>query len=220
MTSHFVRLLVFVEPDRGDNCPLLPLDALNLTSTLSPTPICQNYNISKVMDPRPYHILSYGTLLGTQFYQSFVGGFVAFRALPRPQFSSLQTAIFPIYFSLQTALPVVVALTASHGGQVLGLSGLAAPENRFDTLLPLATVAVTGLVNMFVLRPMTINVMRERKHQESRDGKRSYDPAPHSKEMLALNKKFGRVHGISSLVNLASLVATVWYGVVLSKRLE
>ncbi|KAJ5163493.1 uncharacterized protein N7500_005323 [Penicillium coprophilum] len=192
----------------------------NLTSTLSSTQLSRYYNIYEIMDPRPYHILSYGTLLGTQFYQSFVGGFVAFRALPRPQFSNLQTAIFPIYFSLQTALPVVVALTASHGGQVLGLSGLTAPKNRFDTLLPMATVAVTGLVNMFVLLPMTRNVMRERKHQETRDGKKSYDPAPHSKEMLALNKKFGRVHGISSLVNLASLIATVWYGVVLSKRLE
>jgi hypothetical protein len=55
---------------------------------------------------------------------------------------------------------------------------------------------------------------------ETRDGKRSYDPAPHSKEMLALNKKFRRVHGISSLVNLVSFIATVYYGVVLSKRLE
>jgi hypothetical protein len=55
---------------------------------------------------------------------------------------------------------------------------------------------------------------------ETRDGKRSYDPAPHSKEMLALNKKFGRVHGISSLVNMISFIATVYYGVVLSKRLE
>ncbi|KAJ5429845.1 hypothetical protein N7491_006861, partial [Penicillium cf. griseofulvum] len=192
----------------------------NLKPTLSPTQLSRDYKISEIMDPRPYHILSYGTLLGTQFYQSFVGGFVAFRALPRPQFASLQSALFPIYFSLQTALPVVVALTASRGGQVLGLSGLAAPENRLDTLLPLSTVAVTGLVNMFVLRPLTTRVMHERKHQETRDGKRSYDPAPHSKEMLALNKKFGRVHGISSLVNLVSLIATVWYGVALSKRLE
>jgi hypothetical protein len=77
----------------------------------------------------------------------------------------LQTAIFPIYFSLQTALPVVVALTASRGGEALGLSGLTAPENRLNTFLPMATVAVTGLVNMFVLRPITVNVMRERKHQ-------------------------------------------------------
>lgn len=97
---------------------------------------------------------------------------MAFRALPRPQFASLQTAIFPIYFSLQTALPVVVALTASRGGEALGLSGLTAPENRLNTLLPMATVAVTGLVNMFVLRPITVNVMRERKHQ----GKLTADP--------------------------------------------
>ncbi|KAJ5212172.1 uncharacterized protein N7498_003818 [Penicillium cinerascens] len=171
-------------------------------------------------DPRPYHILAYGTLLGTQFYQSFVGGIVAFRALPRPQFASLQTAIFPIYFSLQTALPVAVALTASRGGQALGLSGLVAPENRLNTLLPMATVALTGLINLFVLRPLTTKIMRERKHQETRDGKRSYDPAPHSKEMVALNKRFGRVHGMSSLVNMVSLIATVWYGAVLSKRLE
>ena len=66
---------------------------------------------------------------------------------------------------MQTALPIVVALTASRHGQALGLSGLAAPENRFNTLLPMATVAITGLINMFVLRPLTVKTMRERKHQ-------------------------------------------------------
>ncbi|KAJ5735105.1 uncharacterized protein N7483_000230 [Penicillium malachiteum] len=171
-------------------------------------------------DPRPYHVLGYGTLLGTQFFQSFVGGVVAFRALPRPQFASLQSAIFPIYFSLQTALPVAVALTASSGGRVLGLLGLVSEEYRYSTLLPLATVAVTGLINNVFLRPLTINIMRERKHQETRDGKKSYDPAPHSKEMQALNKKFGRIHGASSLINLAAFLATIYYGVVLSKKLE
>ncbi|KAF7718435.1 Uncharacterized protein PECH_005916 [Penicillium ucsense] len=171
-------------------------------------------------DPRPYHVLSYGTLLGTQVFQSFVGGIVAFRALPRPQFATLQTAIFPVYFSMQTALPIVVALTASKQGQALGLPGLLAPENRMNTLLPMATVAITGLINMFVLRPLTVKTMRERKHQETRDGKKSYDAPPHSKEMMALNKKFGRIHGLSSMVNMVSFIATVWYGAILSKRLE
>ncbi|THC91306.1 hypothetical protein EYZ11_009230 [Aspergillus tanneri] len=172
-----------------------------------------------MIDPRPYHILSYGTLLGVQFYQTFVSGVVAFKALPRPQFASLQTATFPIYFSIQSAFPLLIALTVSRDAQPLGISGLLAPENRVGTLLPLATAAVSGLLNMFVLRPMTVNVMRERKHQETRDGKRNYDPAPHSKEMLALNKKFGRLHGISSLVNLICLGATIYYGATLSKRL-
>lgn len=55
---------------------------------------------------------------------------------------------------------------------------------------------------------------------ETRDGKKSYDPPPHSKEMLSLNKKFGKLHGLSSLVNLISIAATAYYGVVLSKRLS
>ena len=90
---------------------------------------------------------------------------IAFRALPRPQFSQLQTATFPVYFSLQSALPVVVALTASKGGQALGISGLVAPENRCKTLLPMATAVVTGLTNLFVLLPLTKDVMKERKLQ-------------------------------------------------------
>lgn len=171
-------------------------------------------------DPRPYHLLSYGTLLGVQVSQTFIGGVIAFRVLPRPQFSALQTSIFPAYFTLQSALPVVIALTSSKGGQLNGISGLLAPESRFGTLLPLATVAVSGLINQVILRPLTVRTMKERKHQETRDGKKSYDPAPHSKEMMALNKKFGRLHGLSSLINMVSLIATVYYGVVLSKRLS
>ncbi|KAL4741321.1 hypothetical protein BDV11DRAFT_71717 [Aspergillus similis] len=198
-----------------------------------------------MLDPRPFHILSYGTLLGVQLYQSFVSGIIAFRALPRPQFAALQAKIFPTYFALQTALPVVVALTASRAGQPLGISGLLERENQVSVLFPLAMAFVTGLVNFGVLRKLTVDTMRERKHQgmymsrkqpktvldkslqsltcsaeETRDGKKSYDPPPHSKEMVALNKKFGRLHGLSSLVNLVTLGATIFYGVVLSKKLE
>jgi hypothetical protein len=38
--------------------------------------------------------------------------------------------------------------------------------------------------------------------------------------MLALNKQFGMLHGISSLLNMATFVATVVYGVTLSSRLS
>jgi hypothetical protein len=55
---------------------------------------------------------------------------------------------------------------------------------------------------------------------ETRDGKKSYDPAPHSKEMQKLNKAFGRMHGYSSLLNLVGFLTTVWYGVVLAKRIQ
>jgi hypothetical protein len=37
--------------------------------------------------------------------------------------------------------------------------------------------------------------------------------------MAALNKRFGMLHGVSSLLNLGALVAAVAYGVTLSSRL-
>jgi len=55
---------------------------------------------------------------------------------------------------------------------------------------------------------------------ETIDGKKSYDPPPHSKEMLQLNKSFGRLHGISSLINLVGFAATLYYGTVLANRLS
>lgn len=61
--------------------------------------------------------------------------------------------------------------------------------------------------------------MKERKHQETRDGKRYYDPGPHSKEMQKLNGRFGRMHGAGALTSLVALGVTVVYGVLLSERL-
>ncbi|OJD25493.1 hypothetical protein ACJ73_03142 [Blastomyces percursus] len=173
----------------------------------------------------PFHILSYGTLLGAQAYQTFVGGIIAYRTLPRPQFSTLQASLIPVYFSIQAALPVVVALTYPGTKTFVGrgpssLSGVFAEDQRTTTLLPLVTMFVAGLTNRFILGPMTAKVMRQRRHQETIDGKKSYDPAPHSKEMLRLNKSFARVHGICSLVSLLSLSSAVYYGVVLANRLE
>ncbi|KAL3423671.1 mitochondrial outer membrane protein [Phlyctema vagabunda] len=179
-------------------------------------------DLSILKSPAPYHILAYGTLLGTQFFQTFVGGITAFRALPRPQFASLQQKIFPIYFGIQTVLPAVVALTCPGSlltGKPAGISGTIAEGNTWSVLVPVATIFVTSLVNMAVVGPATTSIMRERKHQETRDGKKSYDPAPHSKEMIKLNKRFGAMHGVSSLLNLAGFIATVWYGVSLSERI-
>jgi hypothetical protein len=55
---------------------------------------------------------------------------------------------------------------------------------------------------------------------ESIDGKKSYDPPPHSQKMTELNKKFGKLHGLSTLINLAAVIATLSYGVVLGGRLQ
>ncbi|POS88203.1 hypothetical protein EPUL_000343 [Erysiphe pulchra] len=166
----------------------------------------------------PYHITALGLLTGTQFYQSFVGGFVAYKALPRPQFSQLQQKIFPIYFSIQTVLPALIAITyPGSAGKASGIKGVF--ENRRSALIPIATILVTSSINLLLVGPATTKAMRERKVQETRDGKKYTDPAPHSEEMQRLNSLFSKLHGISSLLNLLGFISTISYGFTLASRI-
>jgi len=67
--------------------------------------------------------------------------------------------------------------------------------------------------------PATTNTMKERKHQETKDGKKYWQEGDKSVEMQRLNKRFSVLHGVSSLVNLVGVIATVYYGFVLGDRL-
>jgi hypothetical protein len=169
----------------------------------------------------PYHIISYGTLLGTTAFHTFVNAPIQFTTVSRADFSAIQTKIFPVYFAMQTAIPAVLALTFP-GSTLLGLpsgvTGLMDGVVRWNSLVPIATMFVAGIVNL-VLLPTTQQVMKERRGQVKRDGKEWYAEGPHSAEMQALNKKFGMLHGISSLLNLGSLISLVAYGFTLGARI-
>ncbi|KAI0876089.1 hypothetical protein GGS24DRAFT_453005 [Hypoxylon argillaceum] len=176
---------------------------------------------SLLFSPAPYHVLSYGALLGTQFFHTFINSITSFKVLERRQFAILQRAVFPAYFGIQTVAPVVLALTYPGGaGRVAalpqGINGVLHPANRWGVLVPLTAVFVTGLANWVYFLPETNKVTALRRQQEIKDSK---DKTPKSKEMKALNKKFGKLHGYSSLFNLVTFVATVVFGVHLSARI-
>ncbi|KAH8176435.1 hypothetical protein LIA77_04853 [Sarocladium implicatum] len=176
---------------------------------------------SLILSPAPYHIISYGTLLGASVWHSFVAGPVMFKSVDRTAFSAIQNNMFPIYFGLQSALPVVLALTFPGSpllGVSSGVSGLFDASSRLDSLLPLGTAFITGLLNLGVLMPATLKIIKERRVK--RDGKEWWDEGPQSEEMQTLNKRFGRLHGVSMLVNLATLVSTVVYGFTLGARMQ
>ncbi|KAI1089654.1 hypothetical protein F5B19DRAFT_466254 [Rostrohypoxylon terebratum] len=172
----------------------------------------------------PYQVLSYGTLLGTQVFHTFFNSIASFKVLERPQFAILQRAVFPIYFGIQTVSPALLALTYPGSKSAFGvpssLSGVLHESNRWGVLVPLGTIFATGLLNLAYLLPETNKITALRRAQETKDGKASYDAKPHSKEMTELNKQFGKIHGISSLANLITLLATIVYGINLSSRLE
>ncbi|KAH9873294.1 hypothetical protein J1614_005692 [Plenodomus biglobosus] len=172
-----------------------------------------------------YHLLSYGTLLGSTLFQSFISGVVAFKVLPRPQFSTLQRHTFPVYFTLQTITPLAMFLTYPSGGPST-LLPLLSSNPRTQTATDkcaawlIGTMLVTALANLVYIGPETTRVMGIRKHQETRDGKKSYDAGPHSKEMEGLNRQFSILHGVSSLVNMVGLGAMIWYAGLLGKGLR
>lgn len=96
---------------------------------------------------------------------------------------------------------------------------LQSPTDRLNIWL-IGTMFVTAAVNLVYLGPKTTEIMRIRKHQETRDGKTAYDKGPHSLEMQTLNRQFSILHSISSVTNLVGLGTMVWYGAVLGAGLS
>lgn len=104
------------------------------------------------------HLLSYGTLIGTEIYQTFFMTKICFQALPMSAFTTLQKRVFPVYFQIQLGL--VVATIISY------------PSNRFLSILHnpadlsiLASAAALSALNLFKYGPRTSAVMVERIHQ-------------------------------------------------------
>ena len=137
-------------------------------------------SLSSISDPKVYHILTYGTLLGSNLFQTFMNGPISYMCLPRPQFSTLQQKIFPPYFTFQSALPLLLALTwpgqkiADAAGRTVirnnaGWTGLLGDEYFWTALVPIGIMFGTSFLNLLVLGPATTMVMRERKHQGTSD---------------------------------------------------
>ncbi|KAH8660047.1 hypothetical protein BX600DRAFT_522785 [Xylariales sp. PMI_506] len=107
---------------------------------------------------RSYHLIAWGSLLGTQMYQTFVMTKACYLYLPRPQFTTLQKRVFPIYFAIETALTVATALTYPAGSIVALLS------SGVDLALLGITLGTSGL-NLLVYGPRTTEAMVARTHQ-------------------------------------------------------
>jgi len=127
-------------------------------------------------------------------------------------FGLLQQRTFPVYFCLQMALPLAVLLSHPTAGydQILAT----------DAAIPMLVTFATAAVNLVAVGPATAKIMHERKAQESKEGKKYYDEGEKSPEMKKLNKRFGIMHGVSSLLNLVGFVATAAYGFALGQKLD
>jgi len=97
---------------------------------------------------------------------------IAFKVLPRPQFATLQSATFPIYFPMQTILAAVIAATFPGTKNVLGMrdaSGFSGVMQDRSIAVTIGTMFVSSLINWVYLGPETYRCMKARKHQGEPD---------------------------------------------------
>ncbi|KAI1803034.1 hypothetical protein F4811DRAFT_554303 [Daldinia bambusicola] len=161
----------------------------------------------------PIHLFSYSTLLGMELYQSFVMTKVCYQELPRSAFTTLQKRIFPIYFRGQTLLLLLTAATVPPYGP----STLQSSKGNW---IPFAVAGVTALLNLVLYGPRTRQIMIQRIHQETRDGRKSSDPVEVSEDMKVLDRAFSHNHAMSIHLNLITIGATLWWGWKLASRLS
>ncbi|KAJ5912723.1 hypothetical protein N7504_001606 [Penicillium tannophilum] len=153
----------------------------------------------------PYHLLSYGALLGTELYQSFVNTKLCYRHLPMREFLGLNKRIFPVYFTCQIGLAALTAATRPP----YSIVSLAAD---LWNAAPLVVVLAMGSLNYFVYGPKTTTVSFVRRALYESENHSAVD----DRKIQRVNKDFKRNHAMTIHLNAIALVATVWYGFSLS----
>ncbi|KAL9435567.1 hypothetical protein AB3S75_021776 [Citrus x aurantiifolia] len=162
------------------------------------------------------HLLCFSTAWGAALWVTFIGGIIMFKNLPRHQFGNLQSKMFPAYFSL-----VGVCCSIAVGSFAYlhpWKSSSTAEKYQLGFLL---SAFAFNLTNLFVFTPMTIEMMKQRhkvEREENIGGEvgwtKNREVAKSNPKLAAMNKKFGMIHGLSSLANImsfGSLAMHSWY---------
>jgi len=168
-------------------------------------------SLATLVNLNSLYLLGYAWLFGMSVWISFFGGVIAYKALPRHQFGALQHKTFPVYFVISIALSTSLLSTwiLKHPNVLVYL----ARPNVADVaqVYALGIVLLSQASNYFVVGPLTSKIMFQRQKLEKEEGKTYNEPGV-SAEMKALNRKFGSLHGISSLANLFAIIALGFHG--------
>lgn len=157
------------------------------------------------------YLVGYAWLFGMSLWITFFGGVIAYKSLPRHQFGALQHKTFPVYFVLSMLLSsgLLAIWTLKHPDVLVHLTR----PNVADVaqFYALATVLSSQSFNYLVVGPLTSKTMFQRQKLEKEEGKVYSDPEV-SADMKALNRRFGMLHGISSLANMGAIIALGFHG--------
>ncbi|XP_052184990.1 uncharacterized protein LOC127796717 [Diospyros lotus] len=162
------------------------------------------------------HLLCFSTAWGAALWVTFIGGIIMFKHLPRHQFGNLQSKMFPAYFSM---VGTCCAISVACFGYLHPWKS-SSPSEKYQLGFLLSAFAF-NLSNLFVFTPMTVEMMKQR-HKIEREQNigeevgwtKNREVAKVNPQLAAMNKKFGMIHGLSSLANIlsfGSLAIHSWY---------
>ncbi|CAN6343285.1 unnamed protein product, partial [Urochloa humidicola] len=166
--------------------------------------------------------LSFATSWGAALWATFIGGIIMFKNLPRHMFGNLQSKMFPAYFTLISACAAisVAAFAYLHPWKT------ASTVERYQLGFLLSSLGC-NLSNLLVFTPMTIEMMKKR-HKIERDlsigeevgWTKNQQVAKSNPTLAAMNKKFGMIHGLSSLANIMSFGSLAMHSWYLASKIE
>ncbi|XP_009402510.2 uncharacterized protein LOC135674717 [Musa acuminata AAA Group] len=162
------------------------------------------------------HLLAFATAWGAALWVTFIGGIIMFKNLPRHQFGNLQSKMFPAYFTVVSVCAAVSVAAFAYLHPWRSASSIDKYQLGF-----LLSALGFDLSNLIVFTPMTIETMKKR-HKVERDlsigeeigWSKNMEVAKTNPQLAAMNKKFGMIHGLSSLANImafGSLAMHSWY---------
>jgi len=149
------------------------------------------------------HTYSTSMFFGCNVWTTFFSGLIMWSNMKPIDFGKLQTKLFPWYFG-------VLSISALMGIFSMKCESL---DQLFSfKFLPMLTCLLTSVLNLFVLGPLTEEtILKKYAILEEKMGKESEERVAKYPEVVALSKKFGMLHGISSLLNMFGLIGIMYH---------
>eukprot|EP00252_Welwitschia_mirabilis_P021899 TRINITY_DN5750_c0_g1_i1.p1 TRINITY_DN5750_c0_g1~~TRINITY_DN5750_c0_g1_i1.p1 ORF type:complete len:221 (+),score=24.45 TRINITY_DN5750_c0_g1_i1:126-788(+) len=153
-----------------------------------------------------FHLLSFAIAWGAASWVTFFGGIIMFKHLPRHQFGNLQGKMFPAYFSLVSGCAAICVAVFSVIHPLASASSFEKLQMVF-----LVSSLLLSLCNLLIFTPMTVNMMKVRHKIEREENigdeigsSKNREVAKRNPKLAEINRKFGMIHGLSSLANILS----------------
>ncbi|KAK4718987.1 hypothetical protein R3W88_017325 [Solanum pinnatisectum] len=137
------------------------------------------------------HLLGFALSYGVCFWVTFISSKVLAKALPKQQFSVVQSKIYPVYFKT-LSYGVATAFLGHYLSQ--SCPYYASRGETIQGLIFLAIFSMT-MFNSFYLEPQASKLMRERMKLEKEEGKDEFDIEPSTRNVDAVRNQTGTKTG-------------------------